>query len=207
MLGLVNNIAASSPEVSSGFFSQYFLNILQDIFFILTDSEHKSSFKGQSMLLSRLFSLVESNQIQTPLWDTSAVQDPSMTNSKFLRTYSVDLLRNAFPNMRVYVFPPECVADLRGMKLSLSSPLNRADIQTFVNGLCDLNQDQAKFKANLRDFLVSMREFSGDSSDGLFLDDKEAEQQRAKDEERAKAQAVPGMLKPSEQYVPLYLNK
>jgi exportin-1 len=76
--------------------------------------------------------------------------------------------------------------------------LYRSDIQIFVNGLCEFNQDPLRFKLNLRDFLVNVREYAAADSTDLFQEDKEAEAQRIKEEERQKAQAVPGMLKPSE---------
>lgn len=41
-LELINNIANSDPQVSNGFYQQYLLSIIQDIFFVLTDSDHKS---------------------------------------------------------------------------------------------------------------------------------------------------------------------
>ena len=51
----------------------------------------------------------------------------------------------------------------------------------------------------MRDFLITSREVAGgsDNSD-LFLEEKEAEQQRKAAEERELAAKVPGMLKPSQ---------
>ncbi len=39
---LMDNIADAGPDVSDGFFHQFFLPILQDVFFVLTDSDHKA---------------------------------------------------------------------------------------------------------------------------------------------------------------------
>jgi exportin-1 len=39
---LINNIAETTPETSSAFFQQFFIPILQDIFFVLTDTDHKA---------------------------------------------------------------------------------------------------------------------------------------------------------------------
>jgi len=39
---LINNIADTNPETSSAFFQQFFIPILQDIFFVLTDTDHKA---------------------------------------------------------------------------------------------------------------------------------------------------------------------
>jgi exportin-1 len=99
-LDIVNNFAtAADPAVTNAFFQQYFLSIIQDIFFVLTDTDHKSGFKMQSVLLARMYQLVEMNVIQTPLFDPSQVSDPSMNNTTFLREYTANLLKTAFPHV------------------------------------------------------------------------------------------------------------
>jgi exportin-1 len=104
-LEVVNNFAnAGEPSVSNAFFQQYYLSIVQDVFFVLTDTDHKSGFKLQSALLARMFQLVELNAIQTPLFDPSQVSDPSATNAMFLKEYTANLLKNAFPHVQPYVF-------------------------------------------------------------------------------------------------------
>ena len=39
---LMDNMADSDPQTSSMFFQQFFVPILQDVFFVLTDSDHKA---------------------------------------------------------------------------------------------------------------------------------------------------------------------
>ncbi len=39
---LVDNMAESDPQTANMFFQQFFVPILQDIFFVLTDSDHKA---------------------------------------------------------------------------------------------------------------------------------------------------------------------
>lgn len=97
---VVNNFANAEVGIANAFFQQYFLNIIQDIFFVLTDADHKSGFKLQSALLARMFQLVESGQIQAPLFDISSVPDPNVSNSVFLREYCVNLLKTAFPHVQ-----------------------------------------------------------------------------------------------------------
>jgi exportin-1 len=41
-LEIINNFAASDPAVANQFYQGYFLNLLNDIFFVLTDHNHKS---------------------------------------------------------------------------------------------------------------------------------------------------------------------
>ena len=174
LLELINNFAQSDDGVSNAFFQQYFLSMLQDLFFVLTDSEHKSGFKNQSILLARLFFLAESGAIQAPLFDASQVNDPSMTNQQYVRVYCVNLLGSAFPHMQ------------------------QAQVQAFVTGLCELNQDPIKFKLNLRDFLIQLKEFSGEDADAIYAQEAQEDKERKEREEREKALTVPGMVKPSE---------
>ena len=63
--------------------------------------------------------------------------------------------------------------------------------------LAEYHSDINRFKLSLRDFLVQLKEFSGDNAD-LFLEEKEAEAQKKAQEEREVAMRIPGMLKPSQ---------
>lgn len=170
-LEVVNNFAAAEPQVANAFFQQFFISITQDIFFVLTDADHKSGFKLQSLLLARLFQLVETNQVQAPLFDPAA--EPGMTNALYVRNYCVNLLKAAFPHMQA------------------------AQVQSFVVSLGENHADINRFKLSLRDFLIQLKEFSGDNTE-LYLDEKESEAQRKAEEERSVAMRIPGMLKPSQ---------
>jgi exportin-1 len=70
-------------------------------------------------------------------------------------------------------------------------------IRSFVNNLGEFHSDINRFKLALRDFLIQLKEFSGDNAD-LFLEEKEAEAQRKAQEEHDAAMRIPGMLKPSQ---------
>lgn len=39
---LVANVSRTDPSIAGGFYQNYYLSILQDIFFVLTDRDHKS---------------------------------------------------------------------------------------------------------------------------------------------------------------------
>jgi len=41
-LEIINNFAKSSPIIANQFYQAYFLNLLNDVFFVLTDNNHKS---------------------------------------------------------------------------------------------------------------------------------------------------------------------
>ncbi|WVR09450.1 hypothetical protein IAU60_006517 [Kwoniella sp. DSM 27419] len=168
---IANNFAASSPDISNQFYQQYLLNMLGDVFFVLTDADHKSGLKMQGILLARLISLVETGQVQAPLFDPAQVSDPSMTNAMFLRVHVSELLANAFQHVQP------------------------AQISTFVNLMFENSSDPIKFKFTIRDFLISLKEFSGDNAE-LYIDEKEAEAEKRAAEERQAAIRVPGMIKP-----------
>ena len=190
-LEVINNFAGAEIAVSNAFFQQYFLSIMQDIFFVLTDTDHKSGFKLQSMVLARMFQLVESGHITVPLFDPAAVPDPTMSNSTFLKEYTANLLKSAFPHVQMYV--PYAVK----IRLLLTALFCRGQIQSFVLNLAEFHSDINRFKLALRDFLIQLKEFSGDNAE-LYLEEKEAEAQRKAEEEHSAAMRIPGMLKPSQ---------
>lgn len=164
---------------------------MQDIFFVLTDTDHKSGFKLQSLLLARMFQLVQTNQITIPLFDPSMVADPNISNAVFLREYTANLLKSAFPHVQKWV-PNSTI----GMSIDNTLP-HSVQIQAFVVGLGEYHSDINRFKLALRDFLVQLKEFSGDNAE-LFLEEKEDEAQRKAQEEHEAAMRIPGMLKPSQ---------
>jgi exportin-1 len=66
-----------------------------------------------------------------------------------------------------------------------------------VLNLAEYHADINRFKLSLRDFLIQLKEFSGDNAD-LFLEEKEEEAQMKARAEREAAMRIPGMLKPSQ---------
>ncbi|KAK5077809.1 Karyopherin transporter [Exophiala xenobiotica] len=171
-LELINNMAEVDQQTSAIFFQQFYIPILQDIFYVVTDSDHKSGFKSQGMLLSRMFQLVESGRISQPLYkpDQAAAGTP---NKQFVQEYTANLLQQAFQN------------------------LQQAQIQHFVSGLFTLNEDPNKFKTHIRDFLISLKEFGGDNAD-LFAEDREQEKKDLAEAERERNMKVGGLIKPAD---------
>ncbi|CAD6447336.1 3cf91643-370b-4ea9-92d5-44012d85a9ba [Sclerotinia trifoliorum] len=176
-LELITNIAETDPATSSAFFQQFFVPILQDVFFVLTDTDHKAGFKSQATLLARMFYFVypadgTAPKIQMPIF----VQDqapPGASNKDFLTNFVATLLQNAFPNLQA------------------------PQIQAFVDGLFTLNHSLDRFKLNLRDFLISLKEFAGDNTE-LYADEKETAERDAKAAERERLSKVGGLIKPAE---------
>lgn len=169
---LMDNMSNTEPSTCSTFFENFYTNILQDVFFVLTDSDHKAGFKYQSMLLAKMIYLIDSGKLQAPIYNTS--ETPAGTpNRGFLEGYIQNLLTTAFPNLQV------------------------SQIQSFVQSMFTYNSDLPRFKLTLRDFLISLREFSGDNAE-LYAEDKEQEAEKAKAQEKERAKQVGGLMKPSD---------
>lgn len=73
----------------------------------------------------------------------------------------------------------------------------RLQIKNFVEGLFTLNNVPDRFKLNLRDFLIQLKEFAGDNAE-LYAEEKEQQETAARAAERERLSKVGGLLKPSE---------
>jgi exportin-1 len=61
-----------------------------------------------------------------------------------------------------------------------------------------LDQNLPAFKEHLRDFLVQIKEFTGDDNSDLFLEEREEALRKAANEKRRMQESVPGILNPHE---------
>lgn len=170
---IFNMVEKTDAEVMNVFFQTYLTTMVQDVFYVLVDTSHKSGFKYQAQILSQLFGLVAMNKMQMPLYDVS--QNPGISsNAEYLKQHVVQLLETAFDH----------VGSVR--------------IKTFVQGLFDLHSNMDEFKRHLRDFLIDLKEFQNTDNSDLYLEDKEKAllaQQKAERDARAN---IPGLLKPEE---------
>lgn len=162
-----------TPDIAQGFYQQYLLALIQDVFAVLTDRLHKSGFKMHSTLLRHMFHLVQMNQVTVPLFDPSTAP-PGQSNPVFLRNHISTLLITSFPNV------------------------TKSQVSSFIDGMFDLKMDLQNFKLHLRDFLIQLKEFSAEDNTGLFSEEEDMKRQQQEAEAHAKRSAVPGILKPSE---------
>jgi exportin-1 len=170
-MDLLNNVSQLDRSVASAFYENYYITILQDVFFVLTDREHKSGFKFQAQILAQLCTVVDAGLITGPL-----SPDNTTANQQYVRDYLMQLLQGAFPN------------------------LQPGQVKQFVVGLFDLKASMDLFKQHLRDFLVQIKEFSGagDDNAALYLEETEAKVAQQRRDELLNAMRVPGLVKPSE---------
>lgn len=166
---LLKNISAS-PGAASDFYQSFYLTTFTDVFYVLTDGEHKSGFRYQAIILAHLFEIVETGLLQAPLYPA----DSKFTDNRaYVKDYIANMLRSSYPH------------------------LQPAQIDTFIRGLFDLNRDPVTFKAHLRDFLISLKEFAENDQD-LYAEEIELEKERKKRADKEAAAKIPGMLKPLE---------
>jgi len=175
LLELLQNIQGSEPQVANSFYQNYYIGLLQDLFVVLTDTLHKPGFKLHMMILSHLFSAVESGSITAPLCsqDGAVLQ----SNSQYVRELLLKMLSSSFSNI------PQ-------------PQLTRTISQWF-----DSCRDQVSFKQLLRDFLVHLKEFGGlENNADFYAEEQQAEIDSKASELRKRQEAVPGLINPHQRH-------
>merc|ERR1711992_206123 len=168
---LLQNVSGN-PEAAQSFYQTYYTDILQHMFSVVTDTSHTAGLTMHATILAYMFALVETNKVTVSLNPSSPQAETA--NVAFVQDFIANLLRTAFPH------------------------LTNNQIKITVTGLFNLDQDIPAFKEHLRDFLVQIREFTGEDDSDLFLEEREGALKKAQDEKRMIQIAVPGILNPHE---------
>lgn len=173
-IDLIENVEKlGDTPFTQAFYSNFYIQILSDTFYVFTQPDHKAGFLYQAQLLAHMIHLVEGNVIKQPLYAPGQAAEGT-SNSDFLKQYLAQVLSAAFDN------------------------LQQEQLVNFLGVLTTVYTDLTKFKLTLRDFLVQLKEFGGDPTDYLFADDKEAAMEAKMRELRAKDMQIGGLIKPSE---------
>merc|ERR1712168_1716912 len=155
---LLQNVSGN-PEAAQSFYQTYYTDILQHMFSVVTDTSHTAGLSMHATILAYMFTLVETDKITAPL--NAAEQAANNTNNMvYIQGFVANLLKNAFPH------------------------LTDNQIKITVTGLFNLTQDIPGFKDHLRDFLVQIREFTGEDDSDLFLEEREQALKSAQEEKR-----------------------
>ncbi|KAH0521458.1 Exportin-1 [Microtus ochrogaster] len=109
----------------------------------------------------------------------------------FYQTYFCDILQHIFS---VVTDTSHTAVFKNGYFVLICS----AQVKLFVTGLFSLNQDIPAFKEHLRDFLVQIKEFAGEDTSDLFLEERETALRQAQEEKHKLQMSVPGILNPHE---------
>jgi exportin-1 len=163
----------TQPAIAQQIYQAFFMSILKDVLYVLTDRLHKSQFHLQTTVLKHMCYLIESQAVTSPLWDPSQ-QSQVQNNQQYVRMSIASILSSAFPN------------------------LSPQQIQASVLGFFDMNMNEVQYKQHVRDFLISLREFSGEDNAGLYSDEVQAQQAAHAEADLARRSAVPGLVNPNE---------
>ncbi|XP_054260952.1 exportin-1 [Macrosteles quadrilineatus] len=156
-------------QASQSFYVTYFTDILQHVFSVVTDTSHTAGLLMHATILAHMFKLVELNRIAVPL-----SRNANVDNVTYIQDYVATLLKTAFPH------------------------LSDNQIKLTVQGMFSLNHDIPAFKEHLRDFLVQIREYTGEDDTDLYLEEREMALRVAQEEKRRVQMSVPGILNPHE---------
>ncbi|ODV91581.1 hypothetical protein CANCADRAFT_72949 [Tortispora caseinolytica NRRL Y-17796] len=156
------------------FYENFFLPILKDTYFVLTDADHKAGFKFQAILLERMYAIAQDPNVTANLVPASEGIPVATSNAEAVRLYTVNMLMTAFPHV------------------------DRQPIEVFSRGLLTYVGNHERFKQNLRDFLVQIREIGGGDTEWLYQEERELEKAEKERAELERAKKVGGLIRPSE---------
>ncbi|KAL0208195.1 hypothetical protein P9112_010782 [Eukaryota sp. TZLM1-RC] len=131
---LVKKISHRNDFVNS-FLSKYFIYIFHEIFAILTDTFHKSTFDKQVEVISNLISALLQSPSSLPI-GTEPPQPAGMSNVEYFQLWISNVLKSGFPN------------------------LGQSHIAEFVKQLTSFAGDVSRLRSLLADFLVSTRQWT-----------------------------------------------
>lgn len=170
---VIESLSDQDSTVAGEFYGRFLLQVLRVTFGVITDANHKSGFRLQSQLLAKVFEIVVTGRVSVPLFDPTLVPDPNITNLEFLDDYCLSVVQGTFPDIQTH------------------------QAKALLTTLFQYYNDLPRFKSVLRDFLIQLREFSGDNAD-LYLEEREKETQKRAQEKLEMAMRIPGMVKPNQ---------
>jgi exportin-1 len=167
---LLTNVQKMEDRATAqDFYRSFFIDLLEHVLSVVTDSSQVqvAGLSYYAEILCQMFTAVESPAI------ISAALNPDnqqQSNIDFIYEFVGRLFKQAFPH------------------------LSDDQIRVTVKGFYSFNQEPGKMKEHLRDFLVQLKEFVGEDTSDLYLEERELEIQAV----QKKKQAVPGILNPHE---------
>lgn len=96
LLKLLQNIR-EHEEAAQAFYQAYYIEIMQHVFAVVTDTSHISGLTYHSQILAHMFALLESNKINVPL--APQVLNPSQ-NIEFVQQHVFNLMKTAYPHLQ-----------------------------------------------------------------------------------------------------------
>jgi exportin-1 len=96
LLKVLQNIR-EHEEAAQGFYQAYYIEIMQHVFAVVTDTSHIAGLTYHSQILAHMFALLESNKINVPLGPQ--VLNPSQ-NIEFVQQHVFGLMKGAYPHLQ-----------------------------------------------------------------------------------------------------------
>lgn len=159
---------AKEQTAAQSFYQTYYTDIMQHLFSVVTDTSHTAGLAQQATILAYMFTLADTGKLTAPLAPGVA------NNTLYVQQFVANLLKTAFPH------------------------LTDNQVKITVQGFINLDQNIPLFKEHLRDFLVQIREFTGEDDSDLYLEEREASLRQAETEKRKVQLSVPGIINPHE---------
>jgi len=111
LFDLIHNVQMS--DIANDFYKTYFISLLQDILGVLTDTLHKPGFRIQSLILAKLFGILETGAITVPLWVNAVRHACAHSRTRWQQTASCrlfQLLLNVRLILRACLVPSSAVS-------------------------------------------------------------------------------------------------
>ena len=96
LLKLLHNIR-EHEQAAQVFYQTYYIEIMQHVFAVVTDSSNIAGLGFHSQILAHMFALLENNSIQVPLGPQ--VQNPAQ-NIEFVQQHVFGLMKTAYPHLQ-----------------------------------------------------------------------------------------------------------
>lgn len=133
---IIENFERST--VFKEFYKAHLIMLITEVLSVLSDTMHKSDFELQTVILSKLFYIVQSGDITEPIYN----------------------LNTNFTNNRLYV--KATVMDLISKKFS--NRLTQTESVQFVDGLLQKSMEIASFREIVNDFLLHLKEIKNQNA-------------------------------------------
>lgn len=126
----VGRLPVEHQGISNAFVQAFFLQILQSVFDVLTDTLHKPGFASQCEIINLLLQHIVSGRVTVPLWDPAKENYPS--NVEFISQHLLMQISTRFPHLQ----PPQ--------------------VMQFVGGLLNFQITLEQKRVLVRNFLVEV---------------------------------------------------
>ncbi|CAI5450933.1 unnamed protein product [Caenorhabditis angaria] len=164
---ILAKVSELPEEASQPFYKRHYIDILQHVLAVACDSSqvHVAGLTYYAEVLCALFRAPEYS-IKLPLNSANEQQ----SNIDYIYEHIGGIFSQHFSN------------------------LTQDQIRVIIKGFFSFNTEIGLMRNHLRDFLIQIKEFNGEDTSDLFLEEREAEIQQAQSRKRA----VPGMINPND---------